>query len=402
MEKTWEQRLEEVRRENCRETAEATCQAAEPEASRGTVPVEELDIRLRAQKQQLLLEADRVKHKAVEEARRQTQRQLHKKNLEDMAKQVRDVSSALLWVLAAAGTPMCLFQVEGAVTRAYNRWIEDLTSLPEYQASLQREKEKWEQVHKELTEQRVSYFSWKLLLSDDPLFNPVFFLCTMQVLSEAEEQCDKKQKEQSSGTQRMEQLQEEVADLQTQLEQVRQEQTALMQAELAGARATWNRDKQQELAALQARMEQAYQSKVLEQVLQQAREEAASQQKEKLLQMEARLQQTLESREDEWRRESAAKEETQRRRTRGEILTELQAALADVLAQLKMDPKCEQQDGGDMGTNGGTTPGDTITHFIKMSCRDIVNAAVSQAKEGWTKVSFSSFISGRQNCLISC
>lgn len=69
---------------------------------------------------------------------------------------------------------MSVFQVEGAVTRAYNRWIEDLTSLPEYQASLQREKEKWQQVHKELTEQRVSCFSWKLLLSDDPLFNPVF------------------------------------------------------------------------------------------------------------------------------------------------------------------------------------------------------------------------------------
>lgn len=95
MEKTWEQRLEEVRREKCRETAEATCQAAEPEASRGTVTVEELDIRLTAQKQQLLLEADKVKHKAVEEARRQTQRQLHKKNLEDMAKQVRDFSSVL-------------------------------------------------------------------------------------------------------------------------------------------------------------------------------------------------------------------------------------------------------------------------------------------------------------------
>lgn len=223
----------------------------------------------------------------------------------------------------------------------------------------------------------------------------------MQTLREAEEQCDKKQKnqleEQSSGTRRVEQLQEEVADLQTQLEQVRQEQTALMQAELAGARATWNRDKQQELAAIQARMEQAYQSKLLEQrraleqVLQQAREEAATQQKEMLLQMEARLQQTLESREEEWRRESSAKEEAQRRRTRGEILTELQAALADVQAQLKMDPKTEQQD---IGTNGGTTSEDTITHFIKMSCRDIVNAAVSQAKEGWRKVSFSSFISG--------
>lgn len=103
MEKTWEQRLEKVRREKCRETTETACQAAEPEASGGAVAVEELDTRLRAQKQQLLLEADKVRHKAVEEARKQTQRQLHKKNLEDMAKQVRDFSSvfcccALVWV----------------------------------------------------------------------------------------------------------------------------------------------------------------------------------------------------------------------------------------------------------------------------------------------------------------
>lgn len=97
MEKTWEQRLEEVRREKSRETAEATCQAAEPEAGGGTLTLEELDIRLRAQKQQLLLDADKVKHKAVEEARRQTQRQLHKKNLEDMARQVR-AFSRLFWL----------------------------------------------------------------------------------------------------------------------------------------------------------------------------------------------------------------------------------------------------------------------------------------------------------------
>lgn len=192
----------------------------------------------------------------------------------------------------------------------------------------------------------------------------------------------------------MEQLQEEVADLQTQLEQVRQEQAALLQAELAGARATWNRDKQQELSASQARMEEAYRSKLLEQrrALEEAREDAASQ-RERLLQTEARLQRTLESREEEWRRESAAKEEATRRRTRGEMLSELRAALADVHARFATDPKTDQQDKEDTGTSGGTTTEDTIAHFIKMSCRDIVNAAVAQAKEGWRKVSFSSLVS---------
>lgn len=108
MEKTWERRLEEARRENHRQTAEATCQAAEPETSRRTVTVEELDSRLRAQKEQLHLEADKVKHKAVEEARKQTQKQLHKKHLEDMAKQVRCSCAVIRPRWLQEGTWMCL------------------------------------------------------------------------------------------------------------------------------------------------------------------------------------------------------------------------------------------------------------------------------------------------------
>lgn len=93
MEKTWVQRLEEAQREKHKDTAEVTCQADESEASSVTVTVEELDSRLSAQKQQLQLEADKVKRKAVEEARKQAQRELHEKHLEDMAKQVSGVFS---------------------------------------------------------------------------------------------------------------------------------------------------------------------------------------------------------------------------------------------------------------------------------------------------------------------
>lgn len=219
----------------------------------------------------------------------------------------------------------------------------------------------------------------------------------LQVLREAEEQWRKKQKNQleepSCGSRTMERLQEEVADLQTQLEQARQEQAALMKAELAGARATWNRDKQKEVSACQERLEQAYESKLLEQrrrveqTLQQAGEEAASQKKELLLQMEARTQQIVEAREEEWKCQSSAKEEIQRQEARGELLGELQAALADVQAQFPMDPRTHQQDSGDIGTSSGTTAEHTIAHIVKMSCRDLISAAVSQAKAGWKRVS---------------
>uniref|UniRef100_A0A671VW88 Centrosomal protein 152 n=1 Tax=Sparus aurata TaxID=8175 RepID=A0A671VW88_SPAAU len=324
------ERLEDARREKHRETAEASCQADDIEASSGTITVEELEFRLSAQKQQLQMEADKVKRKAVEEARKQIQRELHEKHLDDMAK-----------------------QVEGAVTRAYNRWIEDLTSLPDYQASLQTEREKWEELQEKQTEQQVS-----------------------KALREAEGQWLKKQKnqleEQSSGSQKVEELQEEVAALQTRLEQVRREQAALLKAELAGARAAWNRDKQQEISAIQVRSEQVYQTKLqeqrrkLEQALQQAREDS-----------------DLEKKECQY----AEKEQAQRLQMRDELRAELRTSLAEVQTQLLRDPKTDQQGAGDIRSTSESTSEGAITQILRTSCRDIVNRAVNQAKKQWKKMS---------------
>ncbi|KAL6106570.1 cep152 [Pungitius sinensis] len=349
MEKTWEQRLEEANRDEHKETAEAACQADEIQAGSVTVTVEELDSRLSAQKQQLELEADKVKRKAVEEARKQAQRGLLEKHLEDMAK-----------------------QVEGAVTRAYNRWIEDLTSLPEYQTSLQREREKWEELHEKNTEQRVS-----------------------QALKEAEEQWYNKHKnqleEESSGTQRVEDLQEEAASLRSQLERERREQAILLKAELAGARVAWNREKQ-EISVTQVRSEQVYQSKLqeqrekLEQALQQAREDAALREKELLQQMEAKLQQTLGAREEELRCQHAEKEVALRKQFRNEFLAELHAALAEVQAQLLGGPEADQQGTEDTKKTSGATSEDVVTHILQAFCKHLVNRVVSQAKKQWKRV----------------
>ncbi|XP_035013531.2 centrosomal protein of 152 kDa isoform X2 [Hippoglossus stenolepis] len=341
------EKMEEERREKHRETAEVTCQTEEDEGISETTTPEELDSRLSALKQQLQLEADKVKRKAVEEARKQVQRELQENHLEDMAK-----------------------QVEGAVTRAYNRWIEDLTSLPEYQASLQTEKEKWEELQEKHTEQQVS-----------------------QALRAAEEHWHKKhknqQEEQSSGAQRLEELQEEVLTLQCQVEQVRRAQAALMKAELAGARAVWNRDKQQEISVIQFRSEQVYHTKLQEQhkKLEQAREDAELQKKELLLQMEAKLQETLRVREEEWRCRHAESELTQRQQMREELLVELQSAMAHVQAQLLGDPKTDQQGTENTRRTSEAAAETTITQVLQTSCKDVVSRAISQTKKEWKKIS---------------
>lgn len=87
MEKTWAQRLEEATREEHQEVAETSCQTDENEVS-WTISAEELDSRLSAQRQQLQLESENVRRKAVEEARKRVQRELQEKHLDDMAKQV--------------------------------------------------------------------------------------------------------------------------------------------------------------------------------------------------------------------------------------------------------------------------------------------------------------------------
>ncbi|XP_024137277.1 centrosomal protein of 152 kDa isoform X2 [Oryzias melastigma] len=344
IEKAWTQRLKASKGDQQREAAELACQTDETEANGVMVSAEELDSRLTAQKQQLQLEADKMQRQAVEDTRKQVQRELQKKHLQDMAK-----------------------QVEGAVTRAYNRWIEDLPSLPEYKTCLQAEREKWEMLQENLIKQRVS-----------------------QALKDAEEQGTRNLPEQhGSGARGVEDLEEELADLRSQLEEASTEQAALLKAELAAARAAWNRDKQQEISVLQACSEQACQSKLqeqskrMEQALQQVREDAELQREELLLQMEARLQQTVRAREEEWRRQFSERKTIQQ--MRAEFLAELQCGLAEVHKRLFESTKADQE-----GTDGRRTSGSTseaMIHIIEASVRDVVNRAVSEAGKEWKRTS---------------
>ncbi|CAJ1056458.1 centrosomal protein of 152 kDa isoform X1 [Xyrichtys novacula] len=352
VEETWAQRLEEANRKRDGQTAERTGKIEENKASSVTITVEELDSRLSAQKQQLQLEADKVRVKAVEDARRQVKTELHEKHLEELAK-----------------------QVEGAVTRAYIRWIEDLTSSPEYQTALQTEREKWEGLQDKHTEQQVS-----------------------KALKEAEEHWRENHRDhlerQSSGSQRMEELQEEVAALCSQLEQVKSEQAALLKAELAGAKAVWNRDKQQEISLIQACTEQVYQKKLQEQqkklgqALQQAREEADVQKRELLLQMEAKLQQNLRVREEEWRCQHAEMEEVQRQQMRDKFVADTQACLAEVQKELHGNQtKTDHQVTEDTRRSSGASSDNTVTQIIQTFCKENINRAVCQAKKEWKKIS---------------
>lgn len=178
--------------------------------------------------------------------------------------------------------------------------------------------------------------------------------------------------------------------LKSQLEDAATEHAALLKAELAAARAAWNRDKQQEISIIQACSEQACQSKLheqstrMEQALQQAREDAELQKKELLLQMEARLEQTLRAREEEWRCQLSERKTLQQ--MRAEFLAELQSGLAEVHNRLFETTKTDREE-TDSRTSGSTSEA-TITRIIEASVRDVVNRAVSEAEKEWKRVSY--------------
>ncbi|KAL0154872.1 hypothetical protein M9458_049135, partial [Cirrhinus mrigala] len=118
--------------------------------------------------------------------------------------------------------------VEGAISRARSRWLQDLTSLPEYKSSLQTEKDEWERLQQQHVEEQVS----SAVKTVEERWQD-----TIRTKCAELEQCNRRNGE----------LQEEVLSLSTRFERSCQEQTALVKAELAAARDAWIRDKQEEI-----------------------------------------------------------------------------------------------------------------------------------------------------------
>ncbi|KAM6960646.1 centrosomal protein of 152 kDa [Aplochiton taeniatus] len=344
LEKDWTQRLEEARRHVPSERMDSASQTDQPQTDSETFTREELDSRLRTQGLILQRQAEQAGDRAVEEARKRAQRELLERHLEDMAK-----------------------QVEGAVTRAYHRWLEDLTSLPEYKSNLQREREQWEELQAHYVQEQIS-----------------------KAVRQAELQWQQKHRdqfeEQGAGAQKLQELHLELASLQEQLELARGQQAALLRAELAGARAAWNRDKQQEISSIRARGEQQH-GATLEQALRRAREEWELQNKELLLGKEAELQQALRAKQEEWRGQQEARESAHRQQAREEVLEELRAALAEVQTVLLKDlPKEQQNDGQGRGPSDPAKEG-IIRNILHSACKDFLAKSVGRAKKEWKKIS---------------
>ncbi|KAK1789850.1 hypothetical protein P4O66_015722 [Electrophorus voltai] len=328
LERKWACRVEEAvegsPRSRAATTQESFSQTDSTETATLTLSLEQLEARLSAQRTALQREADSALAKAVGEAVRQTEGELQQKHGQDMAS-----------------------QVESAVSRAYGRWLQDLTLLPEYKASLQTEREKWEKLQQQHIQEQVSLA--KKAAKD-------VWQETMDVKCKELEDCMKRNRE----------LQEQVLSLNTQLENVTEERAALLEAELFAARTAWNREKQEEVSGLRSQLQREQQENQarLERSTERAWEEALAQ-----------SQETLRNKEEEWRCQQALRLREEQCRTQEEVLAELKEVLIE-LQNLKREA-LEDRGSRDFG----------VRVRLRDLCREALSKAVAHTKQECQKSS---------------
>uniref|UniRef100_A0A9J8DLT1 Centrosomal protein 152 n=2 Tax=Cyprinus carpio TaxID=7962 RepID=A0A9J8DLT1_CYPCA len=311
---------EEVRRARQSDTREGACQTSSSETA------EQLEVRLSAQRETLQQEAVTAQDRAVEEAVRHAQREMQQKHTDDIT-----------------------LQVEGAISRARSRWLQDLTSLAEYKSSLQTEKDEWERLQQQHVQEQVS----SAVKAVEERWQD-----TLRTKCAELEQCNVRKSE----------LQEEVLTLSTQLERACQEQAGLMKAELAAARDVWIREKQEEMSRLRAQLQREQKQKlqaVLEQNLEQTDKER-----------DTELQKTLRQKEQEWRDQQEIRLQQEKQRVLEEVLGDLKEVLQEGV---------ERRESGEE-LKLSSAPGNIRSRVWEI-CRESLSRTINQAKQEWKKSS---------------
>ncbi|XP_076863525.1 centrosomal protein of 152 kDa [Brachyhypopomus gauderio] len=321
LEKTWACRLEEAvkeRRGVRASTQEGSSQTERTEPAAQPVSLQQLEARLGAQRTALQREADGALARAVEEAVRRAERELQQKH-------TQDVSS----------------QVEGAVSRAYGLWIQDLTSLPEYKTSLQTEKEQWEKLQQQHVQEQIS----KAVKAAEGRW---------------QETMEEKHKELEDYRRRNGELEEQVVSLNTQLERCVEERASLLESELSAARSTWSRETQEEVSGLRAQLQREQQENQarLEMSTERAREETLAQ-----------AQKILKKKEEEWRGQHAVRLREEQGRTQEEVLAELK----EVLMELQNLEREVWEDGGSSDVG--------VRARLRAVCSEALSTAVAHTKQ---------------------
>ncbi|XP_058851106.1 centrosomal protein of 152 kDa isoform X2 [Acipenser ruthenus] len=354
VEEEWSQRLQksinDIKHERLTGKRVQGCQT-EQSSDAGGIPEEEMEEKMKAQRLKLQQEAEACQAIAVREAMKKTQGELEKKHQENVAK-----------------------QVETAVSNAYTCWCNELNALPEYKASLQSEKEKWEKEHEQDVAKRIS-----------------------TVLKAAEERWKKTHlKEIDRMEASAKNTEEKALSLQRKLDHQKEEEAALIKAELAKAHAQWNREKREEINKIHEANEKDYRAFLeehrskLNEVVTVAKEDFERQKKELIIRKETDFKQILDRKQKEWSTQQAVKIEREKRQNEDEILIELEVLLGEIKELLVKDPNSQSQ----APDKSSSTPKQAHNQYfgklkacLVSTCKDVVSKVMDVSKQEWEKKS---------------
>ncbi|KAF1426033.1 hypothetical protein FQV23_0000984, partial [Spheniscus humboldti] len=208
-------------------------------------------------------------------------------------------------------------QVDAALTQARARWLQELTDLKEYKVNLKIEQEKWEEQHKETAAKQLAL-----------------------VLSAAEEKWKKEHEHTEKSGPRMKELEEKVISLKKELELKKEEIPAAIKAELAKARAQWNKEKQEEILQIQGQNERDYRAFLddhrnrIKEVLATAKEDLAKQKNDLSVQKEAEIKMLLDQKQREWEAQETKRLQDEINRYEEKTLVELEYLLSEIHEEL--------------------------------------------------------------------
>ncbi|KAM7151561.1 centrosomal protein of 152 kDa isoform 2-T2 [Macrochelys suwanniensis] len=295
IEREWQGRLDRTLEETKKALVELQDCGSQTDQVTITDETSSKEIARMVEEQKLQLEeALKEKEKAVREALKELETELERKHHENIAN-----------------------QVETSLTKAHARWLKELTELEEYKANLKAEREKWEREYEISAAKQLSL-----------------------VLSAAEEKWKKQLENTEKSGARTKELEEKILSLRRELELKREEIPATVKAELAQARAQWNKEKQEEILRLQEQNERDYRSFLddhrnkINEVLVTAKEDLVKQKNELLIQKEAELMMCLDQKQREWAAQETKRLQEEIHQYEEKILIELEFLLGEIHEEL--------------------------------------------------------------------
>ncbi|KAM6059542.1 centrosomal protein of 152 kDa isoform 5-T5 [Theristicus caerulescens] len=160
------------------------------------------------------------------------------------------------------------------------------------------------------------------------------------VLSAAEEKWKKEYENTEKSGPRMKELEEKVISLKKELELKKEEIPAAIKAELAKARAQWNKEKQEEILQIQEQNERDYRSFLddhrnrIKEVLATAKKDLAKQKNDLSIQKEAEIKMLLDQKQQEWEAQETKRLRDEINRYEEKTLVELEYLLREIHEEL--------------------------------------------------------------------